>query len=421
MLRNSLLYLLILLCSCTGDQKNLSHSEPQNPLAVGSWRMVLDLGEAELPVQLNIRQEGGFKVDFLNSDEVITAYQYIHSGDSLYVRMPLFDSEFCGVISNDGRAYSGLWRNYGRANNYSLPFEAKFGDDYRFCDTKETGPVEGLSDKYEVHFSPGIADDEYAAIGLFKASPTDNSLTGTFLTETGDYRFLEGNVCEGSFALSCFDGSHAFLFTADWDGTELSNGIFRSGSHWAEPWTAVASNSFELRNPDELTFVTDSSKVWSTSMFDQDGRQVSLNTLQLDNKVVIIQALGSWCPNCIDESRDYVEFYNRFHDRGLEIIPITFEKTTDPGEAKDILEELKSDLDMPFPVYYGGERSKSIASEVFPALNHIMSFPTSIVIGRDGSVRKVHTGFYGPSTGLYYEHWKHDTELLLDKLLSEEV
>ncbi len=383
--------------------------------------MVLDLGEAGLPITLNVRQEGGLKVDFLNADEVITAYEYTHSGDSLYIRMPLFDSEFSGVISNDGKLYSGEWRNYGRGKDYSLPFEAKYGPEYRFCDTKDTGPIEGLSAKYEVHFSPGNDEDEYAAIGLFKASVSDNRVTGTFLTETGDYRFLEGNVCGGTFALSCFDGSHAFLFTADWDGTALSNGMFRSGSHWAEPWTAIASNSFELRNPDELTFVEDSSKVWSTPMYSLGGELISLSDLQLENKVVIVQALGSWCPNCIDESRDYVEFYKRLHERGLEVVPITFEDAAGPKGARHIIEELQSDLDLPYPVYFGGNRSKSTATEVFSALNHIMSFPTSLIIGRDGSVRKVHTGFYGPGTGLYYENWKHDMEMLLEELLSEAV
>ena len=358
-------------------------------------------------------------MDILNANEVITAYQYVHSGDSLFVRMPLFDSEFCGVISNEGMTYSGVWKNYGRSGDYALPFVAHHGQGYRFCDTKDTTPVQGLSESYEVHFSPDVPDDEYPAIGLFEASTTDNSIHGTFLTETGDYRFLEGNLCEGSFMLSCFDGSHAFLFTADWDGTELSNGIFRSGNHWAEPWTAVASNSFELADPNKLTFVTDSSKVWKTSMIDKSGKTVTLDELGLENKVVIVQALGSWCPNCIDESRDFAAFFNRFHKRGLEIIPITFENTEDHKQAYSIIAELRSDLNLPYDVYFGGKRSKSTASEVFPSLNHIMSFPTSIIIGRDGAVRKVHTGFYGPGTNRYYELWKHDMELLLDKLLSE--
>ncbi len=383
--------------------------------------MLLDLGDAELPIKLNVREEGGLKVDFLNADEVITAYEYTHSGDSLYIRMPLFDSEFCGVISEDGKTYAGLWKNYGRDAGYALPFIAQQGLDYRFCDSKETLPVQGLSNKYEVHFSPSDSLNEYAAIGLFNASEGNNELTGTFLTETGDYRFLEGNLCEGSFALSCFDGSHAFLFTADWDGNELTNGIFRSGNHWAEPWTASASEDFELMDPNNLTFITDSSKVWETAIINPEGNLVKLNELGLKDKVVIVQVMGSWCPNCIDETRDYAEFYARFHERGLEIIPISFENTTNPARAYSVLAELEKDLQLPYTVYYGGKKSKGVAATVLPSLNHIMSFPTSIIIGRDGTVQKVHTGFYGPGTGLYYEHWKHDMEMLLDSLLSQEV
>jgi len=166
-LRQPFLYLLILLCSCAEEPKSFPDAEPQSPLLSGEWRMVLDLGDAELPITLNVRQEGGLKVDFLNADEVITAYEYTHSGDSLFIRMPLFDSEFCGVVSADGKTYTGLWKNYGRDTGYALAFSAQYGLAYRFCDSKATQPVMGLSDKYEIQFSPNDSLNSYAARGLF--------------------------------------------------------------------------------------------------------------------------------------------------------------------------------------------------------------------------------------------------------------
>jgi hypothetical protein len=57
-----------------------------------------------------------------------------------------------------------------------------------------------------------------------------NKVTGTFLTTTGDYRFLEGTVSGNQLYLSCFDGGHAFLFTAKIDDDKtLSDGKFFSG------------------------------------------------------------------------------------------------------------------------------------------------------------------------------------------------
>ncbi|MBK6543608.1 MAG: hypothetical protein IPG10_20590 [Flavobacteriales bacterium] len=68
-----------------------------------------------------------------------------------------------------------------------------------------------LSGEWEVHFSPGTTD-AYDALGLFQQK--DGRVTGTFGTETGDYRFLEGVLDGDSLKLSCFDGSRAFLFKA---------------------------------------------------------------------------------------------------------------------------------------------------------------------------------------------------------------
>jgi hypothetical protein len=52
-------------------------------------------------------------------------------------------------------------------------------------------------------------------------------------------------------------------------------------------------------------------------------------------------------------------------------------------------------------------------------LNKIISFPTSILIGKDGLVRKIHTGFNGPGTGKYYEIYTQEAVDLIEKLLNE--
>ena len=46
-----------------------------------------------------------------------------------------------------------------------------------------------------------------------------------------------------------------------------------------------------------------------------------------------------------------------------------------------------------------------------------MSFPTAIVIGRDGEVKRVHTGFNGPGTGKLYDDYVKDMDLFVQELL----
>ena len=53
-------------------------------------------------------------------------------------------------------------------------------------------------------------------------------------------------------------------------------------------------------------------------------------------------------------------------------------------------------------------------------LNHVMSYPTSIFIDRKGVIRKIRTGFYGPSNGNYYLRYVEQTNDFISKLLAEE-
>ena len=81
------------------------------------------------------------------------------------------------------------------------------------------------------------------------------------------------------------------------------------------------------------------------------------------------------------------------------------------------INRLKEKLDLEFTFLVGGSASKGLASEHFKVLNEIISFPTSIFIGKDGEVKRVHTGFNGPGTGTYYREYVEKTNALIESLL----
>ncbi|MGZ3751530.1 MAG: peroxiredoxin family protein, partial [Mucilaginibacter sp.] len=62
---------------------------------------------------------------------------------------------------------------------------------------------------------------------------------------------------------------------------------------------------------------------------DANGKKVSLSDARFKNKVVIVQILGSWCPNCMDETPYLVSYYKKFHSKGVEIVGLAYERTTD--------------------------------------------------------------------------------------------
>ena len=391
-------------------------SEPPE-LEMGSWRLELDLNDRALPFVFDLlRVDGGrLAIDIHNGDEVIRVDDIELVGDSINIRMPLFDSEFRGLIDGPNGIH-GLWYNYLKGPDYRIPFQARYGNDKRFNVSLPSRSDARFDGVWEVHFSPGSAD-HYPAIGMFR-STREGLATGTFITETGDYRFLEGTVTGDSLFLSCFDGSHAFLFEARMDGDSVL-GRFWSGNHWQEPWVARRNPEFRLRDPDSLTYLREGYDMIDFRFPDLEGAPVSPSDPQYKGRPLVIQIMGSWCPNCVDETRLLNELYEKYHGAGLEVISIAFEKYEDPAKAIVALKRFREVLDVRYPILYAGRSSKAVASEKLPFLNHVMSYPTCIIVDHHGRVRRIRTGMYGPGTGAHYLTYKRSFESFLEALLAE--
>lgn len=54
-------------------------------------------------------------------------------------------------------------------------------------------------------------------------------------------------------------------------------------------------------------------------------------------------------------------------------------------------------------------------------LNHILSYPTTIFIGKKGEIRRTHTGFNDPATGDKYIKFVEEFEIFVNELLEEEI
>jgi thiol-disulfide isomerase/thioredoxin len=275
-----------------------------------------------------------------------------------------------------------------------------------------------LDGKWEVTFSPGTKD-EYKSIGVFKSE--NLKITGTFMTETGDYRYLEGigNMID-PIQLSCFDGSHAFYFDYSPNkNNDTLNGMFYSGKHWKEPWVAVRNDKFDLRNPDSLTFLKEGFEDVRFSFPNLSNEKVNFPSEKYKNKVTIIQIMGTWCPNCMDETKVLSDFYNKYNSRGMEVIGLAFETTSDFEKASKDVSNHKKHFNAQYEFLIAGQSGTKNASAALPMLNQVMSFPTTIFIDKKGVVRKISTGFYGPSTGSYYSRYIEQTSDFIEKLLVE--
>ncbi|NEN22130.1 TlpA family protein disulfide reductase [Cryomorpha ignava] len=411
----TLIILIAALSACQNKEPNADNKDTSIKLLQnGEWRFSLKIENEELPfnVELSNVASKDPKAVILNGDERIESSQVTIKADSIWIRLPVFDTELRGKIESQN-LITGFWINKTR-QNYSIPFVAEYNKNFRFTPAK-TSTV--IKDRYHVIFGPN-SEDQWDAILLLNQNP--NKITGTFITETGDYRYLEGNIMNDKLYLSTFDGSHAFLFHADIDGDSLINGSFVSGIHYQADWLGNADTTFTLRKPQDLTYLKEGYEYLDFKLPNENGDTVTWDDMNLANKVVIVDIMGSWCPNCMDASASLKELTASYNSDEIEILPIAFELTSDLDAARKRIFKMQSDLGMKKKFLFGGYVSKEKAADTFPMLNKIMSYPTLIFIGKDREIKQIYTGFYGPGTGTYYTEFMSNTKKLLDRLVAEE-
>lgn len=404
MKRLIVIVLMILMFSCE-EKKKL------NTIEKGKYRAELKINDSlNLPFIFEALSKNELQV--FNAEEVIEVKDVKYKNDSVYIQMPIFEGFIVAKIENDKLNGSFVKPSLNRV----MQFMAK-KNDLRF-EIYERLSGFNISGNWETVFILNSEEDKYIAKGIFKQN--GNIVTGTFRTTTGDYRYLEGVLNGNQLSLSTFDGAHAFLFTAEVNDSTM-NGMFYSGNHWKEPFVAKRNEAFELPDANKLTYLREGYDKMEFSFPDENGNMVSLNDERFKNKVVLIQIMGTWCPNCLDESKYYSEFYKNNQNKDIEIIALAFEYVKTQEKAFSNIKRLKENVEIEYPVLLAqyGSASKVKANEKLPMLNHVLSYPTTIFIDKSGEVRKIHTGFNGPGTGEKYITFKKELVEFVDVLLNE--
>lgn len=397
-----LIALMIFSCAEENKIQNLKN---------GTYRAILEVQDNEgLPFNFEVISPTGLKI--FNAEEVIEVDEVEYRNDSIFISTPVFEGYIAATFEGDNLRGSFIKESLDRV----VPFSAEYNNDNRFeIKSKATQNASGI---WETVFSKGITDDEYIAKGIFKQN--GNIVTGTFRTTTGDYRYLEGVMDGDTMKLSTFDGAHAFLFTAKVSDSTME-GNFYSGNHWKEPFIAKRNDAYELPSANDLTFLKEGYDSIDFVFPNTSDELISIKDDRFKDKVVIVQIMGTWCPNCLDESKYYAEFYKNNRDQNIEIVALAFEYAKTKEIALSRIDRLQTKIGIDYPVLLAqyGTSDKAKAQEKLPMLNSVLSYPTSIFIDKTGKVRKIHTGFNGPATGEKYVEFKKEFEEFVDLLLGE--
>ena len=380
-------------------------------LKQGEYRGLLTLQDDEL-LPFNFKVLDNDQIEIYNNDEVILVDEIIYSNDSIRINFPVFEGYIAGKFEN-GEIIDGQYIKES-LERYVL-FEAEYNVTDRF---NEPDPyANNVAGEWEMLFTE---DDGSTFIGKGIFEQNDGIVTGTIRTTTGDYRYLEGSMDGEMMRISAFDGAHAFLFTAVVDGEQM-DGYFYSGNHYKASFTATLNPDFSLPDENTLTYLKEGYDKFEFSFPDEQGNAVSLDDEVFKDKVVIVQIMGTWCPNCLDESKFYAQYARDNVDKDVQFVALAFEYAKTEKSAFAGIKRLKDRLNINYPILLAqtGSSDKGLAQEKLPMLNHVLSYPTTVFIDKTGEVRKIHTGFNGPATGEKYLSFIKEFDDFVNLLLNE--
>lgn len=398
----------------TGSQERAAGSDQL--LKPGAWRVVVDMQGVKMPFQMEVMPAvngGDPRVYFINGEERVEAQSVDEQDGMVEVRMDSFNTGLTGRI--DGDTWTGTLYKVKRDVTEQLPFVATHGQHYRFFQMLQKPEID-VSGRWEVTFTEPDGET-YPAVGIFKQDGAN--VTGTFLTTTSDYRFLAGSVRGSKLFLSAYDGYHIFHFEAELTDDGRLVGDFRSGASWQESWAAERNPQAELPDVDKLTYLKEGYESFDFTFPNLEGEQVSLSDPRFQDKVVIVQIAGSWCPNCADETRFLAPWYKQNKDRGVEVVALMFEHFDEFEKAAEQVKVWRQQWGVTYPTLIAGTSEKTTASGALPELNAVLAYPTTIFIGKDGKVQRIHNGFSGPATGERHEQEIASFNATVDALLNE--
>ena len=266
-------------------------------------------------------------------------------------------------------------------------------------------------------------------------------VAASILRIDGDTGAYSGVYKDGKWVLSHFDGSRPGVIevTPAADGTlqivQLNQRTQRASPEQASnnyetapdgryastlvayrPEVARAKGLPAPSNHLAHTTTRDPNEKFTFSFPDLEGKQVSHDDKDHEGNVVLAIVTGTWCPNCHDEAQYLIQLDKQYRDQGLRIVALNFEEV----EQQESLKRAKAFVNqygVEYPYLQAGAPEEMW--EKVPQLLNLNTWPATVFVGRDGTVRAVHAGFASPSTGDFYANQDKEFRSRIEQLLAE--
>ena len=393
----------------------------KNADPAGVWRgLIRNSSGEDVAFTLEVKREGDKIVGSLvNGDDRTVSTSGSFEGKTLKLRYDFYDAELNAVI--DGDDLIGGFTRQWRKEILARKLRAK----------RETGSQAATVSSVPSNTSGEISGEwvmrvgEDPKINYWRAAfkQQGSLVRGTIIPVSGDWGEMTGSFENNQLKLNRFDGINCRVFKATLTpqgGLEgfVDFGLIKDPKRKIAAERLTAENKSSVANlpdPNNYTRMSNSAEPFRFSFPDPDGKNISSADERFKNKVVVVTITGSWCPNCYDEAPVLQEFYERYRERGLEVVALSFEYTGDAARDTKQVGIFAKRLGVTYPMLYAGGIDD--AEKKLSQLVNFGAYPTTIYIGRDGLVKHIHAGFEGKATGERFSRLKAEMKALIEDLL----
>jgi len=342
---------------------------------------------------------------FFNGDDRIRSTTGSFRDRSLALRFAQYASSIQAKW-NDG----SLTGAYGRAGQPAYAFQA-------WPHTAAPAPsskIPSIAGQWEI----AVKSAKGEAAWRFFVRQSGPEVTASILRVDGDTGALSGSYQDGKFVLSHFSGARPLLLEV----TPSADGSLSLLQNGKTQYTALKTGQARAKrlplpaDPSRWTSVKDPNQPLKFSGQDLAGKTITESDARFKGKVVLVNVMGSWCPNCHDEAPFLEELYRIYKDRGLEIVALSFEDS-EQLKNPERLRAFIAAYGIHYTVLLGGEPSE--VSAKLPQAVNLSTWPATFFVARSGLVQGAHAGFAGKATGAAHEQLKAELRATVETLLAQ--
>ena len=374
----------------------------------GRWDATAEVGGASIPFKLEIDGEGkAVRGQFFNGERPTNpSAEGVFENGHLHLVFPSYAAVLDATIA-DGKL-DGTYSVGGRPT--SIHAVKAHGA------ASVGGPAPRIAGEWTIPYHSPKGETAWRLIVHQKGPAVEASI----LRIDGDTGTLSGRFDQGVFKLSHYAGERPVLLvvTPRPDG---SLGLVLTDQSGRKELSAVSADRAHAAgatpsDPMNFTTVSDKTAPFAFNFPDLTGMAVSNTDRRFRHKVVVIDVMGSWCPNCHDEAPYLQALFAKHRHEGFEIVALDFEQP-DQLAKPDRLRAFIQRYGLTYTVLLAGQIKE--APTKLPQTVNLNAWPTTFFIGRDGRVKAVHVGFTSPGSGQRDIETKAAFEHEVDTLLAE--